>query len=81
MHMIVRHDSVLMLCKLVLLVSLDVFAFVRTLLEHGADPTARNDRCNTPLAKLAQNIWRNFWSHNLCFNAEAATEVYSGLLT
>lgn len=58
----------------------DIFIFIRTLLQHGANPTARNDTGDTPLMKFAQHILRYFMSNGLRFNAEVAIELFSGFL-
>ncbi|KEF59285.1 uncharacterized protein A1O9_04129 [Exophiala aquamarina CBS 119918] len=58
----------------------DIFTFVRTLLQHGANPTARNNNAHTLLMKFAQHLRRYFMSHDLLFNAEAAIELFSGFL-
>ena len=60
---------------------LDIFHFARILLEHGADPTARDNEGNTPLMVAAQNSLWYFLSNGLCWTAESAAEVYSGYLT
>ncbi|KIN05294.1 hypothetical protein OIDMADRAFT_25863 [Oidiodendron maius Zn] len=60
---------------------LDIFDFARILLEHGADPTARNNQGNTPLMVAAKRSLIYFLSNGLCWTAESAAEVYSGYLT
>jgi hypothetical protein len=60
---------------------LSIFQFVRTLLIHGADPTARNYLKNTPLMEAVQDVFWFFRYHDLPWTAEAATELYSELLT
>ena len=60
---------------------LSIFKFVRILLEHGADPTARNTGGNTPLMFAAQNVLKFFWYNDLHWTVEAATEFYSEFLT
>lgn len=58
----------------------DIFNFVKTLLEHGADPTARDNQGNTPLMDAAKSSLRYFLSHGLSWTVETAAEVYSGYL-
>ncbi|KIW13196.1 hypothetical protein PV08_08383 [Exophiala spinifera] len=55
---------------------LDIFTFVRPLLEHGADPGARNDRGYTPLMNFARTI-RRHWCMLLLPDIQVVTEVCS----
>lgn len=56
---------------------LDVFTFVRTLLEQGADPSARNRWGNTPLMRFARHLSRSVWACDSCCSASAMAEHYS----
>ena len=58
-----------------------IFRFVGTMLEHGADPTARDIEGTTPLMEAVQGVLTFFWIHDLPWTTEAATEKYSEFLT
>jgi hypothetical protein len=60
---------------------LSIFKFVGTMLEHGADPTARDWEGNTPLMNAVQDVLLFFYISKLHWTAEAATELYSEFLT
>jgi hypothetical protein len=60
---------------------LSIFKFVGTMLEHGADPTARDWEGDTPLMNAVQDVLLFFYISKLHWTAEAATELYSEFLT
>lgn len=60
---------------------IDTFDIARTLLEHGADPTSRNDQGYTPLMGAARDSLLYLHSKALFWTAESAAKIYSGYLT
>ena len=55
---------------------LEVWSFVETLLEHGADPTAQDNLGKTPLMDASRKIVGRTRSLGLSWTVEAVAEVY-----